>query len=926
MSASPLNFKITSVGLVAAANALATGIRIKFGNFKIGSGFGYTVTGGETAMQGTTLYEAPVTKYTDWVDGSLRVTLTIDPQAGPFSFGEVGLYTDAGILFALAVLPQQQTKYSSLNSGVNATFTFNCHLKLAQGTAIFDYPDYVNLDGSETKVTAGDNVNVSGSGSSGNPYVVSVPLSAIRQKINLEPEAGYGLDNTVPVSSAYPNALNPNTPTHLYMVDKAGQQTIFFTSASAFDTRKMARARIVDGNTVVEDRNYQIGGEEVRYILNGSRMSANLQTDTKILVLNPGSSSNPEEWALVADVTSAHAQTPTGFTGALYQSSFHYSPEFNKILRVALSNRGEIAFQILNTSGSILYSAVVFSINSVIDFTGGPSTTTLNPFGTYLYGVKFAYSYSKKELVFQTGSYNFFAGTQSEVAFKFAFNVPDAVWYGNFSGVTSQYPTYKYYVAGGPGNGVMEVNTGTAAGWPFMYSWDPFSNSYAFGRVSYWPVNLGDVDWSLANHTDALTLTYVPLPDATYIGKVILAEHVLLGANFIKAYADSYKYSWSIVNIPYSGTLSVEGNNSFNTKVASITPTTDLFTYHDASSGNRYSCAGLNSQVYLVTEGSTGWVSTPVAGKMSPVLPPTGFTKVDYGGLLYVSQLDKFIGLFYKNTDSRKYVYIVAFSLYNNFTVLSTALSPGQVDAYFTVTNGGLNSVYRCHISFVDNHLLCAVSYIWPGSARSYQVSAFTKASILNLTPNMTPVAVGKPDLYYPYACFSIGKDASGNFYTAEGVTTPSARILITKYANSDAYLASDKFVTGGPASTNKTWLTVFTTSGLALYVSSYPIFLGGYQCTIPQQSLTLKPNATSYLVATKTTDDKFTVQLSVVDYIPAGNSTMFDSFSQVCLCEVTTDSEKVTSKVDYVIRRDAQKLSKAGNILSISRGNSITL
>jgi hypothetical protein len=135
----PLLFKITDVGLSMAAAAQQKGIRIKLTTFRCASSFGYTLTGAETALQGDILYTDNITRYLDQPDGTVILVCTINVQAGPFDFGEIGLFLEDGTLFALAVLDQLQHKYSSLGGPTNTTFTFNCHLRLKQGTAIFKF-------------------------------------------------------------------------------------------------------------------------------------------------------------------------------------------------------------------------------------------------------------------------------------------------------------------------------------------------------------------------------------------------------------------------------------------------------------------------------------------------------------------------------------------------------------------------------------------------------------------------------------------------------------------------------------------------------------------------------------------------------------------------------------------------------------------
>ena len=132
-------FKVTDAGLAAAAQAVNLGIKVRLTTFKIGSASGYTPSGTETALHGSVLYTAAINSYKDMPDGSLVFICTLDPQAGPFDFGEIGLFTDAGVLFALAAFPNLQTKYTSLSTNnINSTFTLNCHIRLAQGTSVFE--------------------------------------------------------------------------------------------------------------------------------------------------------------------------------------------------------------------------------------------------------------------------------------------------------------------------------------------------------------------------------------------------------------------------------------------------------------------------------------------------------------------------------------------------------------------------------------------------------------------------------------------------------------------------------------------------------------------------------------------------------------------------------------------------------------------
>src|SRR5271168_503875 len=136
MAGSP-TFQITSAGLAAAAVAMPQGPYIEITSFSINAGYGYTPTATQVAPEGALLYEGTPTSYTNISGDTIDILCEIPPNAGPFQFGEVALYLPGGVLFAIAVFPTLQTKFSALGSNVVSSYELNCLLTLAQGTAVF---------------------------------------------------------------------------------------------------------------------------------------------------------------------------------------------------------------------------------------------------------------------------------------------------------------------------------------------------------------------------------------------------------------------------------------------------------------------------------------------------------------------------------------------------------------------------------------------------------------------------------------------------------------------------------------------------------------------------------------------------------------------------------------------------------------------
>jgi hypothetical protein len=143
MAGTPV-FVITNAGLAAASVATPTGPYIHIIQFQVGSAYGYTPTPNDTGLNGNLLYEAAPTSYEYIGNNTLNIICELPPDAGPFDFGEVGLWLDngqnegiPGAMFAKAVFDSPQTKYSSLGTNVVSSYTFNCLLQLEQSVAVF---------------------------------------------------------------------------------------------------------------------------------------------------------------------------------------------------------------------------------------------------------------------------------------------------------------------------------------------------------------------------------------------------------------------------------------------------------------------------------------------------------------------------------------------------------------------------------------------------------------------------------------------------------------------------------------------------------------------------------------------------------------------------------------------------------------------
>lgn len=134
-------FIILKSGLTnSVTQAYPGGVSIKLTTFKVGSGTGYTPDDPvpDTDLHGNILYTGSISGYVRQGDGSLLITCVLPAEVGPFAFGELGIYTDTGQLFAVAVFDTPIDKPSSVNSGFGMTFTFNGLLKLGAAQVVIE--------------------------------------------------------------------------------------------------------------------------------------------------------------------------------------------------------------------------------------------------------------------------------------------------------------------------------------------------------------------------------------------------------------------------------------------------------------------------------------------------------------------------------------------------------------------------------------------------------------------------------------------------------------------------------------------------------------------------------------------------------------------------------------------------------------------
>jgi hypothetical protein len=112
-----MRVQLTNAG-AALLNANTGPIQVS--SFQLGSAFGYTPAPTDTNIHGTLVYTGAPSQYFVVNSNVVKYTVILDYSLGPFSFGEIGLFTSTGVLFALATGDELLSKIPVTSAGGNA--------------------------------------------------------------------------------------------------------------------------------------------------------------------------------------------------------------------------------------------------------------------------------------------------------------------------------------------------------------------------------------------------------------------------------------------------------------------------------------------------------------------------------------------------------------------------------------------------------------------------------------------------------------------------------------------------------------------------------------------------------------------------------------------------------------------------------------
>lgn len=132
----PTPFQITQAGINAAVAANALGLSITIASFKLATGFGYNPTLGSTALIGAVVFTGTPASSNILTLATRDIVCVVPATAGPFLFGEIGIFLTDGTLFAVSTYSALQEKSTTAVTGSANSFTFHCLLNVGLAPSV----------------------------------------------------------------------------------------------------------------------------------------------------------------------------------------------------------------------------------------------------------------------------------------------------------------------------------------------------------------------------------------------------------------------------------------------------------------------------------------------------------------------------------------------------------------------------------------------------------------------------------------------------------------------------------------------------------------------------------------------------------------------------------------------------------------------
>lgn len=136
------NIILTTVGLDYLKQRKQAGEKAIIERFRLGDAYRFTPSESDTAIHGTQVYEDMANEGMWWIQYSPEEVILrcrVDSDKGDFYIGNIGLYSDTGVLLFIAAMPYAHHKMKSTLHQAGGRWTFQFRLNTPNVLDLFDF-------------------------------------------------------------------------------------------------------------------------------------------------------------------------------------------------------------------------------------------------------------------------------------------------------------------------------------------------------------------------------------------------------------------------------------------------------------------------------------------------------------------------------------------------------------------------------------------------------------------------------------------------------------------------------------------------------------------------------------------------------------------------------------------------------------------
>jgi hypothetical protein len=805
---------------------------------------------------------------------------------------------------------------------------------------------------------------------------ISVSSADIKDFLNFSPFAGYLKENYIPVYGSFNFSQGSFNATNFMFVDKTGNQVFYFSTSTPVGSRNVAKAyRIKSTDSLIFDNElisatFLNVNEKVQDVLNLGTNFIVLklttiqkpETITRIVIAKTYGSSKWRDWTLAYDVTSLSSRTNFSLVSTTSGDRILVSD--------VSSDTNTVTLKVYDANLSLLRSQLLYDKVTMVntsDTTGqGRIAPNVLPLLGYAPNNSYGFTWNSFSETFHQRFHIWYVYTTSTgasvgqgVALDISWSIPKS-WIESGSGTTVNLipiksGTFRYNQLSDStwdtDNGGMSQGLG-GAGYSTSLVTDEYSGTiFQLFRSTWTSTDIGDV--YVLPHTSGFTYKTLSINnsarytsfteriiDASPWSKYVYSDSVYVIDNNMYFSAGSVTYGTKIIQTTFSKT-------EFASKAQGQTNDTLILSNSDINLDPLANAPAVIKNNGSITNFSTTVVGTTpsycwiVGNEPIYTINSTGATRTYTNTNIIVPSIPTTLNgksgitvihiCWDANTITPKYYAIVKDSVgmcylakctNGTWTLNTNSVFQTEIDYGKTNRGDNINQIEFSGPTLLTNSGKLLVNFgINVVGGRAFYWASIEISSDIVSTSHVssfaeTSTGSGGYTSTNGYPGGSFGYSTALGYYRAASSGNYDSMVFLSSkdVTGVKTELTELEWLTGSKPR-NQIYVSTESATGLIAYVTTCPLFIGGYYTTIPTQSISLSANSINYIYVLKNDDDTTSVTVFKSDIeLPS-------SFTRVLIAKMETDARSIISQTNYLIRqRDS-----LDELLNVSTGNKQT-